>query len=245
MSQTENNIISSMNDDKYYIQSKNKENKKGTSFSNTNKYPVLIQKGDNNYKYLAKNKIASEEKKEDNSRKKSIKKNPNIEINELNVDKDLESQTKRYLKDSNEIIVNDIKEDIDISEIREKLDSEYDKNEINSNKEEGNETNTNTSINPGICTIILRTILYNFIRPIYLYLLIVCILLCLPDYSDLPVIVSMIIYLVIILTSIIIEIVEEKNGRNNHIFNDEITEYGKISDNKVINLIGKNIQKMI
>ena len=58
MSQTENNIISSMNDDKYYIQSKNKENKKGTSFSNTNKYPVLIQKGDNNYKYLAKNKIA-------------------------------------------------------------------------------------------------------------------------------------------------------------------------------------------
>ena len=243
MSQTENNIISSMNDDKYYIQSKNKENKKDTSFSNTNKYPVLIQKGDNNYKYLVKNKIASEEKKEDNSRKKSIKKNPNIEINELNVDKDLESQTKRYLKDSNEIIVNDIKEDIDISEIREKLDSEYDKNEINSNKEEGNETNTNTSINPGICTIILRTILYNFIRPIYLYLLIVCILLCLPDYSDLPVIVSMIIYLVIILTSIIIEIVEEKNGRNNHIFNDEITEYGKISDNKVINLIGKNIQK--
>ena len=139
----------------------------------------------------------------------------------------MENDTKRNLKDSNQIIVNDIKDE---TNIREKLGTEYDKYEINSNKGEGNETNTNKSINPGTCTIILRTILYNFIRPIYLYLLIICILLCLPDYSDLPIIVSMIIYLIMLLTSIIIEIIEEKNSRNNHIFNDVDTEYEKITD---------------
>ena len=152
----------------------------------------------------------------------------------------MENDTKRNIKDSNQIIVNDIKDE---TNIREKLGTEYDKYEINSNKGEGNETNTNKSINPGTCTIILRTILYNFIRPIYIYLLVICILLCLPDYSDLPIIVSMVIYLIMLLTSIIIEIIEEKNSRNNHIFNDIDTEYEKITDSTVMKLIGKNIQK--
>ena len=239
MSQTENNMIQSINEDKYYNQTKNKEVQKNINFSNNNNYPVLIPKGDKNYKYFQKNKILSEEKKDEYPRKKPLKKN-NIEANDLTADKDMENDTKRNLKDSNQIIVNDIKDE---TNIREKLGTEYDKYEINSNKGEGNETNTNKSINPGKCTIILRTILYNFIRPIYLYLLIICILLCLPDYSDLPIIVSMIIYLIMLLTSIIIEIIEEKNSRNNHIFNDVDTEYEKITDSTVMKLIGKNIQK--
>ena len=239
MSQTENNMIQSINEDKYYNQTKNKEVQKNINFSNNNNYPVLIPKGDKNYKYFQKNKILSEEKKDEYPRKKPLKKN-NMEANDLTADKDMENDTKRNLKDSNQIIVNDIKDE---TNIREKLGIEYDKYEINSNKGEGNETNTNKSINPGTCTIILRTILYNFIRPIYLYLLIICILLCLPDYSDLPIIVSMIIYLIMILTSIIIEIIEEKNSRNNHIFNDVDTEYEKITDSTVMKLIGKNIQK--
>ena len=239
MSQTENNMIQSINEDKYYNQTKNKEVQKNINFSNNNNYPVLIPKGDKNYKYFLKNKILSEEKKDEYPRKKPLKKN-NIEANDLTADKDMENDTKRNLKDSNQIIVNDIKDE---TNIREKLGTEYDKYEINSNKGEGNETNTNKSINPGTCTIILRTILYNFIRPIYLYLLIICILLCLPDYSDLPIIVSMIIYLIMLLTSIIIEIIEEKNSRNNHIFNDVDTEYEKITDSTVMKLIGKNIQK--
>ena len=239
MSQTENNMIQSINEDKYYNQTKNKEVQKNLNFSNNNNYPVLIPKGDKNYKYFQKNKILSEEKKDEYPRKKPLKKN-NIEANDLTADKDMENDTKRNIKDSNQIIVNDIKDE---TNIREKLGTEYDKYEINSNKGEGNETNTNKSINPGTCTIILRTILYNFIRPIYLYLLIICILLCLPDYSDLPIIVSMIIYLIMLLTSIIIEIIEEKNSRNNHIFNDVDTEYEKITDSTVKKLIGKNIQK--
>ena len=239
MSQTENNMIQSINEDKYYNQTKNKEVQKNINFSNNNNYPVLIPKGDKNYKYFQKNKILSEEKKDEYPRKKPLKKN-NMEANDLTADKDMENDTKRNLKDSNQIIVNDIKDE---TNIREKLGTEYDKYEINSNKGEGNETNTNKSINPGTCTIILRTILYNFIRPIYLYLLIICILLCLPDYSDLPIIVSMIIYLIMLLTSIIIEIIEEKNSRNNHIFNDVDTEYEKITDSTVTKLIGKNIQK--
>ena len=239
MSQTENNMIQSINEDKYYNQTKNKEVQKNINFSNNNNYPVLIPKGDKNYKYFQKNKILSEEKKDEYPRKKPLKKN-NMEANDLTADKDMENDTKRNLKDSNQIIVNDIKDE---TNIREKLGIEYDKYEINSNKGEGNETNTNKSINPGTCTIILRTILYNFIRPIYLYLLIICILLCLPDYSDLPIIVSMIIYLIMLLTSIIIEIIEEKNSRNNHIFNDVDTEYEKITDSTVMKLIGKNIQK--
>ena len=239
MSQTENNMIQSINEDKYYNQTKNKEVEKNINFSNNNNYPVLIPKGDKNYKYFQKNKILSEEKKDEYPRKKPLKKN-NIEANDLTADKDMENETKRNIKDSNQIIVNDIKDE---TNIREKLGTEYDKYEINSNKGEGNETNTNRSINPGTCTIILRTILYNFIRPIYLYLLIICILLCLPDYSDLPIIVSMIIYLIMLLTSIIVEIIEEKNSRNNHIFNDVDTEYEKITDSTVMKLIGKNIQK--
>ena len=239
MSQTENNMIQSINEDKYYNQTKNKEVQKNKNPSNNNNYPVLIPKGDKNYKYFQKNKILSEEKKDEYPRKKPLKKN-NIEANDLTADKDMENDTKRNIKDSNQIIVNDIKDE---TNIREKLGTEYDKYEINSNKGEGNETNTNKSINPETCTIILRAILYNFIRPIYIYLLVICILLCLPDYSDLPIIVSMIIYLIMLLTSIIIEIIEEKNSRNNHIFNDVDTEYEKITDSTVMKLIGKNIQK--
>ena len=45
------------------------------------------------------------------------------------------------------------------------------KNEINSNKGQGSNTNVVSELNPSISTIVLRTILYNLIRPIYIYLL--------------------------------------------------------------------------
>ena len=247
MSQTENNnhLLSNL-EIKNMSVNRNPENRKQMTFSdNPSKYPILIQKGDNNYKYSSKKKASNEEKKED-----KIHINPNpisnnkYNLNEINneedYDKSINIGTKRNLKESNQINEEDLKEEIDI---REKLGNEYEKNEINLNKGQGSNTNVVSELNPSICTIVLRTILYNLIRPIYIYLLIICIILCIPAYSDLPVIVSMLIYLIIICTSIVIEIIEEKKGINNLIFFDENTEYDKITDNEVIKVPGKNIQK--
>ena len=247
MSQTENNnhLLSNL-EIKNMSVNRNPENRKQMTFSdNPSKYPILIQKGDNNYKYSSKKKVSNEEKKED---KIQINANPisnnnynlNEIINEEDYDKSINIGTKRNLKESNQINEEDLKEELDI---REKLGNEYEKNEINSNKGQGSNTNVVSELNPSICTIVLRTILYNLIRPIYIYLLIICIILCIPAYSDLPVIVSMLIYLIIICTSIVIEIIEEKKGINNLIFFDQDTQYEKITDNEVIKLPGKNIQK--
>jgi hypothetical protein len=57
MSQTENKMIQSFNEDNYFNQNNNKEAQKNMSFPNNSNYPVLIQKGDQNYKYFSKNKI--------------------------------------------------------------------------------------------------------------------------------------------------------------------------------------------
>ena len=245
MSQTENNINNFSNlEDNQYFRNKNTSNKKNMTYSDNNtKFPMLIQKGDNNYKYSSKRKIFNEEKKESTNEIK-INKLDNYEINESNIEKELDKSinldTKRNLKVSNHVIQEDINNN---DETKEKLNKEYEKYEINQNKEEGNNTNIVSTLNPGICKIILRTILYNLIRPIYLYLFIICIILCIPDYSDLPVIVSMIIYLIILCTSIIIEIIEEKNGINNLIFLNQKNKYTKISDNRKLQILGKNIQK--
>ena len=126
---------------------------------------------------------------------------------------------------------------------QEKLNKEYNKYEININKAEGNDTNIINSLLPNKCILILRIIIYNFIRPIYLYLFIVSILLCIPTYSDLPVIISIIIYLIMICTSIVIEILEETKSQNRNIFFDEKTKFTKITNNKILNIPGKNIQK--
>ena len=246
MSQTENNsndFFSSVKS-KTLAQNRNIESRKQMTYADKKtKYPMLIQKDDNNYKYSSKMNGLIEEKKEE-KRPKNINKGNTYDVEEFNLDDDYDKSihigTKRNLKHSNKSDESGQKEEIDINE---KLDKEYEKNEINDSKYEGYNSNTVSSINPGICKIILRTILYNLIRPIYIYLLVVCILLCIPDYSDLPIVVSMIIYLIIICTSIIIEIIEEKKAINNHIFFDQKTSYEKITDNKIIELPGKNIQK--
>ena len=126
--------------------------------------------------------------------------------------------------------------------IQEKIKNEYEKYEINLNKEEGNNTNIVNSLHLSKLIIILRIILYNLIRPIYIYLLIVSILLCIPSYTDLPIIVSVIIYLIIICTSIVIEVMEETKAQNRNIFFDQKTKYCKITNNKILNVSGKNIQ---
>ena len=125
---------------------------------------------------------------------------------------------------------------------QEKINNEYDKYEINQYKSEGNNTNEIGSLVPSKCLIILRIILYNFIRPIYIYLLIIGILLCIPTYSDLPVIISMVIYLIMICTSIVIEIVEEIKGQNRLLLFNEKTKYKKITDNNILDIPGNNIQ---
>ena len=227
--------------------SKKPDNIKKTSFVNkTNKFPILIEKGDNNYKYSSKEQYFYEENKEDkkpkmlNKLNNKLKEEMNKEEEEDDYDRSIIIGTKRKLNESNQIDEEYIKEEINIEE---QLNQNYDKNMINSNIGEGCDTNIFSSINPSQCFIIMRTILYNLIRPIYLYLLVICIILSIPDYSDLPIIVSMLVYLIIIITSIIIEIIEVKNAINNLIFFDQSNQYYKITDNNVLKIPGKNIQK--
>ena len=161
----------------------------------------------------------------------SLKKSENLEIN-------FEKSNKKYKNDKE----NEETESEIAQKKKEKLNNEYIKFEINVNKGEGNNSNIVNSLLPSKCVLIFRIILYNFIRPIYLYLLIIAILLCIPDYSDLPIIISIIIYLIMICTSIIIEIIEETKAQNRNIFFDENTKYKKISNNKTFNVPRKNIQ---
>ena len=225
---------------------KKPENVKQTSYVNkNNKFPILIEKGDNNYKYSSRDQYLNEESKE-NKNKNSIMLNKlnNKQMKEIKKEEDYDKSiiigTKRQLKESKQINEDYIKEEVNIEE---QLNQNYEKNIINSNQGEGYDTNIASSLNPGKCFIVMRTILYNLIRPVYLYLLAICIILCFPDYSDLPIIVSMIIYLIIIITSIIIEINEEKNAINNLIFFDQSSQYDKITNNNVIKIPGKNVQK--
>ena len=241
-----NNYFFSNMDSKNMNHTKKPENVKQTSYVNkNNKFPILIEKGDNNYKYSSRDQYLNEERKE-NKNKNPIMLNKlnNKQIKEINKDEEYDKSiiigTKRQLKDSKQINEDYIKEEVNIEE---QLNQNYEKNIINSNQGEGYDTNIASSLNPGKCFIVMRTILYNLIRPVYLYLLAICIILCFPDYSDLPIMVSIIIYLIIIITSIIIEISEEKNAINNLIFFDQSSQYDKITNNNVIKIPGKNVQK--
>ena len=248
MSTTDNNnyFFSNM-DSKNISSSKKPENIKQNSYVNkNNKFPILIEKGDNNYKYSSRDQYLNEERKEKKEKKNSIMLNKlnNKKMKEIKKEEDYDKSiiigTKRQLKESKQINEDYIKEEVNIEE---QLNQNYEKNIINSNQGEGYDTNIASSLNPGKCFIVMRTILYNLIRPVYLYLLAICIILCFPDYSDLPIMVSIIIYLIIIITSIIIEISEEKNAINNLIFFDQSSQYDKITNNNVIKIPGKNIQK--
>ena len=230
----------------------------GHYLNRSNKFPVLVPNEDKINKYSLNKKKINEEKKS--------KKYNNNNIDNLETENDIGKSTNRKLqtevqeslnvslKKSENQVLNSETNNKKIEEIeetesekgrkkQEKLNNEYDRYEINSNKGEGNNTNVIKSLLPSKCVIILRIIIYNFIRPIYLYLFIISILLCMPSYSDLPMIVSIIIYLIMICTSIIIEIIEETKGQNRNIFFDEKTKYKKITNNNILNISGNNIQK--
>ena len=70
MSQTENNnhLLSNL-EIKNMSVNRNPENRKQMTFSdNPSKYPILIQKGDNNYKYSSKKKFQMKKKKRTKSK---------------------------------------------------------------------------------------------------------------------------------------------------------------------------------
>ena len=237
----------------------------------TNKYPILVPNVENYYSNsLNKKKTNKEEKKDNKRNNNSIYLKSNKEdIYNLNTDNNVDKNTSRKLQTGNQDLPFESlrnSENIELKKRKNKslkdnmeeyveaepkidnkkqeiLQSEYDKYTINKSKEEGNNSNIVNSLHPSKCLIILRIILYNFIRPIYLYLFVVGILLCIPSYSDLPIIVSIIIYLIMICTSIIIEILEEIKGQNRNLFYTENIKYCKITDNKILMIEAKNIQK--
>lgn len=237
-----------------------------------NKYPILVPSEENYYNNSVNKKNNKKEERKDNKRSFNLNyiNNNKKDIYYLNTENDIEKNTTRKLHTDNQELSGEslrnsenigLKENKSIknknenieekdevephieNEKLEKIKNEYDKYTINENKEEGSKSNIVNSLYPNKCVIILRIILYNFIRPIYLFLFIVAILLCIPTYSDLPIIISIIIYLIMICTSIIIEIIEEIKGQNRNIFYTENTKYCKITDNKLLNILGKNIQK--
>ena len=199
--------------------------------------------------------------------KKNIKNNnskPNLkEINETNgnnfeTQNDNGKSSSRNLRpeddliNDNNMIQNDNKDMIieDYDEVenefekkkQEKLDNDYDKYDINANSGEGSNSNECRSLLTSKCIIVLRVILYNLIRPIYLYFLIISIILIVPSYTDLSIPVSLVLYVVFIVTSIIIECVEEIKAQNKLIFLNEKTKLKKISKDSVLNISGKNVQ---
>ena len=125
---------------------------------------------------------------------------------------------------------------------QEKIDNDYEKYDINANSGEGSNSNECESLLASKCIIILRVILYNLIRPIYLYFLIISIILIVPSYTDLSIPVSLVLYIVFIVTSIIIECVEEIKAQNKLIFLNEKTKIKKISKDSVLNISRKNVQ---
>ena len=227
----------------------------GNSDRNTkyNKYPNLVPTKNVNYSPITKkgkknqnnNNLETNNEEEKSTNRKFTTKN-DLSNEEFKGD-NYNGINKNKIQKVNQNITNNIEENGETeSEIQkkkqEKLNNEYDKYEINSSKSEGNDTNIVSSMLPSKCIIILRIIIYNFIRPIYLYLLIISIILSISSYSDLPMMISILIYLIMICTSIVIEIMEEKKGQNRLIFFNEKTKYKKITDNNILDIPGKNIQ---
>ena len=211
-----------------------KENKRNTSsnYKMNNKKDIYNLETDNDIEKNTSRKLQTENQELSGQ---SLKNSENIELKE---------RKNKSRKNNIENIEENEEMDLEIeNKKQEKLQKEYDKYVINENKEEGNNSNSVNSLYPSKCILILRIILYNFIRPIYLYLFIVAILLCLPSYSDLPIIVSLIIYLIMICTCIVIEINEESKSQNRNLFYTENTKFCKITNNKILNIPAKNIQK--
>ena len=225
---------------------------------NKKNYPILVPAGKENYneKEIEETKENKRERKKNaNSNLKRKKKNDII-----NTENENQKTTNRKLETDEEEFSNGNKDKIKIEDfdnsseeekkLKKKINKDYKKYKINEYSEEGNNSNDCGSLLPSKFIILLRAILYNFIRPIYIYLLIVSIILWYKKdneypYSDLEncPYVPFLIYLVMIITSIIIECAEEFKAQNRLIFFDESVKYQKISNGRILNIKGRNIQR--
>ena len=227
-------------------------------------YPILVPSGKENYKEKEIEEETKENKRENRKNSKNI--NSNFKRKKksdiINTENDNQKTTNRKLETDEEDEFSMSKkdkmkfEDLDNAaeeekKLKKKINKDYRKYRINEYSDEGNNSNDCGSLLPSKFVIILRAVLYNFFRPIYLYLFIVSIILWVPRdkeylFSDLEKCpyVPFLIYLVMILTSIIIEIVEQIKALNRLIFyDDNNAKYQKISNGKVLNIKGKDIQR--
>jgi len=206
----------------------------------------------------SKGKISTKKNIKNNNSKQKEQEINNTNEEHFDTQNDNGKSSSRKLKpedelvDENKIISNENKDLIveDYDEVenelekkkKEKINNDYEKYDINANSGEGSNSNECGSLLSSKCVIILRVILYNLIRPIYLYYLIISIILLVPSYTDLSIPVSLILYVVFIATSIIIECVEEIKAQNKLIFLNEKTKIKKISKDSVLNISSKNVQ---
>jgi len=206
----------------------------------------------------SKGKINAKKNLKNNNSKLKVQNINNPNEDNIDTHNDIGKSTSRNLRPEDEILNNNkilsnenkdmIVEDYDEVENeskkkeQENIDNDYEKYDINANSGEGSNSNECGSLLSSKCVIILRAILYNLIRPIYLYFLIISIILIVPSYTDLSIPVSLILYVVFIATSIIIECVEEIKAQNRLIFLNEKTKVKKISKDSVLSISSKNVQ---
>ena len=223
-------------------------------------YPVLVPFGKENYN----EKEIEEETKENKGENKKNAKNAKSNLKRkkksdiINTENDNQKTTNRNLQtegeEGNEIpkekkvkikIENFDNTSEEEKKLKKKINKDYKKYKINEYSDEGINSNDCGSLLPSKFVILLRAILYNLFRPIYIYLLFVSIVLWIKEYSDLDKCryVPFLIYLVMILTSIIIECVEQCKAQNRLIFFDDSEKYQKISNGRIFNIKGSNIQR--
>ena len=212
-----------MDDDISEIDS-NRENKKN--------------KKDGNSNYKRKNKADNYINTENDNQKTTKRK--------LQTERDEEDEISSENKDN--IKIEDLdKKSEDDNKIKEKIKKDYKKYKINEYSKEGSNSNDCGCLGPNKLTIILRAFLYNVLRPIYLYLLLVTFILFDKNNSDLEngknVYIPFIIYILLVGISITIECIEEIKGQNRLIFFNEKIKYQKITDGKVLKIPGRNIQR--
>jgi len=235
---------------------------------NQKDYPILVPCGKENYN----EKDFEEETKEMGKENRKNKKNFNSNYKRkkksdiINTDDDNQKTTNRKLEtDQDDEIPRENKDKMKMEDFdnnseeekkKKKINREYKKYKISDYSDEGSGSNDCGSLLPSKCTIVLRAILYNLSRPIYIYLLFISILTMIPKneendekkyrFTDLDkntCFIPFLIYIVMMLTSIIIECVEEFKAQNRLIFLDDKVEYQKISNGRVLKVKGKNIQR--
>jgi len=231
---------------------------------NRKDFPVLAPSGRENYKKKDIDEETKEMRRENRKNKKNANSNykrKNKSDNYMNTENDNQKTTNRKLqteRDEDDEFSNENEDNIkvedldkkteDESKVNQKLKKNYKKYKINESKKEGSNSNDCGSLLPFKVTIILRALLYNAFRPIYLFLLLITLIeLFDKDYSDLKngknIYVPFIIYAGLVATSILIEVIEEVKGQNRLIFFNEKIKYQKITDGKVLKIPGRNVQR--